>query len=159
MYNFNPVSFDRELPMTSENAVAEAGNTPWTQRELPGFICTAGPLWTRREGAGWAYGFKAGAQHLNPAGVVHGGALLTLLDHAISAVAWEASGRQACVTVQLDTQFLIAAREGDLLEARAELIQRSKSLLFMRGNVSVAGRPVASAQSVLKALAPQEQNV
>ena len=128
--------------------------TPWKQRELPGFIGAVGPLWTRREGEGWAYSLEAGAQHLNPAGVVHGGALLTLLDHAISAVAWEASGRKACVTVQLDTHFLSAAKEGERLEARAEVTQRSKSLLFLRATVTVAGRPVACAQSVQKVLAP-----
>jgi uncharacterized protein (TIGR00369 family) len=129
----------------------EAGE--WKQRELPGFIGTAGPLWTRRETSGWAYGVQAGAQHLNPAGVVHGGVLLTLLDHAISVVAWEASGRQACMTVQLDTHFLAAAREGELLEARAEVAQRTKSLVFMRGTVTAAGRLVASAQSVMKVVA------
>ncbi|NML44395.1 PaaI family thioesterase [Ramlibacter sp. G-1-2-2] len=125
----------------------------WKQRELPGFIGLAGPLWTLREGEGWAYGLLAGEQHLNPAGVVHGGALVTLLDHAISTVAWEAAGRAACVTLQLDTHFAGAVRAGEFAQARAEVVQRSKSMLFMRGTVVVEGELVLAGQAIMKVVA------
>jgi uncharacterized protein (TIGR00369 family) len=124
----------------------------WKARDLPGFMGTAGPLWTRREGDGWAYGLLAEAKHLNPHGVVHGGALLALLDHAISTVAWEASARAPCVTIQLDTLFLAAVREGQFAEARASLSHRTGSLVFMRGDVMVGGTPVLGAQAILKAV-------
>jgi len=125
----------------------------WKVRTLPGFIETAGPLWTRREGDAWAYGILCGARHLNPAGVVHGGMLLTLLDHAISAVAWEASGRAPCVTVQLDTHFVGAVREGQFAEARAEVSHRTRHLVFMRGTVVAQGELMLSAQAILKVMA------
>lgn len=122
----------------------------WKQRELPGFIGAAGPLWTRREADAWAYGLLAQGKHLNPAGVVHGGALLTLVDHAISAVAWEASGRLPCVTLQLDTHFADGVREAQFVQARAEVVQRSASLLFMRASLTVEDRLVLSAQAIMK---------
>lgn len=125
----------------------------WKVRTLSGFIQTAGPLWTRREGDAWAYGLLAGTQHLNPVGVVHGGTLLTLLDHTISAVAWEASGRASCVTVQLDTHFIGAVRQGQFAEARAEVSRRTRSLIFMRGSLVVAQDLVLSAQAILKVVA------
>lgn len=124
----------------------------WRQRELPGFMGAAGPLWTRREGDAWAYGLLARAKHLNPAGVVHGGALLTLVDHAISTVAWEASGRMPCVTLQLDSHLVASVREAQFAQARAELVQRTASLLFMRASVSVEGSLVLSAQAIMKVL-------
>lgn len=65
-----------------------------------------GPLFTRQEDGGWAYALLPTAAHLNPAGVVHGGLLATLIDHALSAIAGQASGRVPCVTVQLDSHFL-----------------------------------------------------
>jgi len=126
----------------------------WKARDLPGFIGRSGPLWTRRGEDGWSYGFAIGPQHLNPARVAHGGALTTLLDHVISTVAWEAAGRAPCVTLQLDTHFLAAVREGAFAQARAEVAHRTGGLLFMTGSVSVEGSPVLTAQAILKVLAP-----
>lgn len=126
--------------------------SPWRKRALSGFIETAGPLWTRREEAGWAYGMACEARHLNPAGRMHGGALVTLLDHAISTVAWEASGRLPCVTVQLSTQFLGAVAPGQFIEARAQVSRQTRSLLFLHGTLSVEGEAVLTAQAVLRVL-------
>lgn len=125
----------------------------WRQRALPGFIGLVGPLWTRQEDAGWAYGLLTTPAHLNPAGLVHGGLLTTLIDHALSAIAWQALERRPCVTVQLDTQFLTAAREGQFLEARGRVVRATGSLVFMQGQVSVAGVELISASAVLKVLA------
>lgn len=136
---------------THETLAAEG----WRPRELPGFAGLVGPLWTRKEeGAGWAYGLLASASHLNPAGLVHGGLLTTLMDHALSAIGWEAVGRRACVTVQLDTHFLAAAREGEFLIARGRVLRMTSSLLFMQGSVTVVQAEVASASAILKLLGP-----
>lgn len=126
----------------------------WTQRALPGFIGTAGPLWTRSENGAWAYGILCGPQHLNPAGVVHGGMLMTLMDHAISTVAWQACERAPCITVQLDTHFAGAVKAGEFAQARAEVAHRTRGLIFMRGSVTAQGRLVVSAQGILKVMAP-----
>lgn len=124
----------------------------WKPRERAGFIGLAGPLWTRREGDAWAYGVMAEEQHLNPAQIVHGGALVTLMDHAISTVAWEASERRPCVTLQLDSQFLAAVRCGQFMEARAQVLRKTQSILFMQGQVTVSGQPVLTAQALMKVL-------
>ena len=126
----------------------------WTQRTLAGFIETVGPLWTRSENGAWAYGILCGPQHLNPAGVVHGGMLMTLMDHAISTVAWQACERVPCITVQLDTHFVGAVKTGEFAQARAEVAHRTRGLIFMRGSVTVRGLLVVSAQAVLKVIAP-----
>jgi uncharacterized protein (TIGR00369 family) len=139
--------------MDETSAVGSLGDLGWRQRDLPGFIGRVGPLWTRKEEAGWAYGVLATAQHLNPAGLVHGGLLTTLIDHALSAIAWEAVARRPCVTVQLDAQFLLAAREGQLLEARGRVVRATSSLVFMQGQVVVAGAEIVTASAVLKVMA------
>jgi uncharacterized protein (TIGR00369 family) len=125
----------------------------WNERSLAGFIGLVGPLWTRKEEAGWAYGLLATTHHVNPAGLVHGGLLTTLIDHALSAIAWEALERRACVTVQLDTQFLSAAREGQFLEARGRVVRATSNLVFMQGQVAVAGVEIVAASAVLKVIA------
>lgn len=138
---------------STHEALAAAG---WRARELPGFAGLVGPLWTRKEekDASWAYGILAGPAHLNPAGLVHGGLLTTLMDHALSAIGWEATGRRACVTVQLDTHFLAAAREGDFLIARGRVLRATASLLFMQGSIATAETELVSASAILKLQAP-----
>ncbi len=146
-------------PVTAESLAAEG----WHCKTLPGFAGLIGPLWVRKEGVfnegvrkeaqAWAYGLLATADHLNPAGVVHGGLLTALLDHGLSAIAWQALDRRACVTVQLDTHFLAPARAGQFLEVRGQLLRATSSLVFMRGELSVAGNVVATGAAVLKVLA------
>ena len=138
--------------MTDEHTRLRLEAANWTERTLKGFIEQAGPLWTRREDGAWAYGLLCDTTHLNPAARMHGGARVTLLDHAISTVAWEACERAPCVTLQLDTQFLGAVREGQFAEARASVSHKTGSLVFMRGTVTVDGQAVLMAQAILKVL-------
>ena len=107
-------------------------------------------MWTKRESDRWAYGFLAEDRHANPAGLVHGGMLTTLADHALSAIAWEANARAPCVTVALDVHFLDAARPGDFIVARGEVVRQTASLVFTRGKLAVGDREVAAATAILK---------
>ena len=136
--------------MTSEQATPDPALDGWKPRPLGGFFGLVGLLWTRKEGDAWAYAVLAEAKHTNPAGIVHGGMLTTLVDHALSAIAWEANERRPCVTVQLDVQFLSAVRPGQLVEARGRIVRQTSSLVFMQGGLSVAGTEVVTASAVLK---------
>ena len=151
-WNEGPGRFATERRMPPEELVLQN----WKRRDLPGFMGRAGPLWTRWEGDEWVYAILADAAHLNPAGVVHGGALLTLLDRAISSVAWEACGRLPCLTLQLDTHFIGPVRAGQLAHARAQLMQRTGSLAFLRGEVTVEGRAALTAQALMKIMRPPQ---
>ena len=122
----------------------------WKARALPGFIGLVGPLWARREPEAWAYGVLADDRHANPAGIVHGGMLTTLLDHALSAIAWEANARKACLSVALDVHFLTPARPGDFIEARGHIVRQAATLAFMQGRLTVQDRLVATASAILK---------
>lgn len=124
----------------------------WRERALPGYAGLIGPIWTRKEDDAWAYGLVATAAHLNPAGIVHGGALTSLIDHALSAIAWEAVQRRPCVTVQLDTQFLSAARQGQFLVARGTVMRTASALVFVRGTISAGNVDVVAASAVLTVL-------
>lgn len=127
----------------------------WKQVRAPGpFMALAGPLWARREADGWGYGVVSTHQHLNPAGVVHGGLLATLIDHALSTIAWEAAGRMPCVTVQLDTHFLGSVPAGVLIEARGRVVRRTARLLFMHGTLTVGHEEILTAQGLMKVQAP-----
>ena len=124
----------------------------WKARALPGFFGLVGPLWTRKEGASWAYGFLAEDKHTNPAGIVHGGMLTTLLDHTLSVIAWEANERKPCITVALDVHFLAPARPGDLVVARGRIVRQTATLAFTQGSLSVGPQEIATASAILKVL-------
>lgn len=121
----------------------------WRRRTLDGFVQLVGPLWCRCDEGEWKYGFLTDARHANPARVVHGGLLATLMDHALSAIAWESVGRLPCVTIQLDTQFISAVQPGSFIVARGR-ITRQGTLVFMRGTLSVEENKVATGSAILK---------
>jgi uncharacterized protein (TIGR00369 family) len=109
----------------------------WKVRPLPGFVASLGPLWSRREGSGFAYALRAETRHANALGMIHGGLLSTLVDHAMLVNAWEACARHACVTVSLEVRFVAAAAPGDLLIARGVVEEVGKVLVFASGTVDV----------------------
>jgi uncharacterized protein (TIGR00369 family) len=122
----------------------------WKPHDSPGFFGVVGPLWTRKDAQGWAYALLAEERHHNRAGIVHGGMLCTLIDQALSAIAWEANERKPCITVALDVQFLAPVRAGDFIVARGEVVRQSSSLAFVRGTLTVEGTTVLSATSILR---------
>ena len=140
--------------MTSKSLqITDLESAGWKAREVAGFMGLAGPLWTRRDpqlAGSWQYGLLTDDRHTNPIELVHGGVLTTLMDHAVSLVAWSESGRQPCVTVELSTHFVESAKPGDFLVASASLTHKTRSILFLRGLISVQSRPVLQAQAIMK---------
>jgi len=122
----------------------------WKRRRGGSFMEAIGPLWARREDDRWIYGLLAHDGHLNPANAVHGGVLQTLIDHALSALAWEAASRKACVTIHADSQFISAVRSGDFIVARGTPTRQTRALVFMRGHLAADDVTVLSAQSIFK---------
>ncbi|WP_442594662.1 PaaI family thioesterase [Parapusillimonas sp. JC17] len=125
---------------------------PWRTHALPGLMGMLGPLMSRREAGGWAYAIRLREEHLNQAGVVHGGTLAALMDHALSAIAWDHAGRTPCVTVQLNVNFLAPSRAGQLLVAQGHVDHEAGSLLFLNGSLRADGVLVGSAQGIMKRL-------
>lgn len=112
---------------------------------------TAGPFQHRyaRDGAALCR-MVPEERHTNGLGIVHGGALLTLADYCLFISARPAAEGAEIVTVSLSTEFLGAAWPGDRLEARGEVLKAGRSLIFVRGMVSVGSRPLLSFSGVAK---------
>lgn len=102
----------------------------------------------------WREGFArlaatAGPEHLNRAGVVHGGVVLALIDQAAaySGLFCTVPGHaRRGMTLALATQFTAAVTGGELV-AEAEMIGRGRGTFFTRVLVRDAtGRVVATGQ-------------
>lgn len=122
----------------------------WSTHSETGLIDLVGPLWYRSDAAGMRLGFMARNEHVNRRGVVHGGMLLTLADQTLGMTAFEANGRQPQATVQLDVQFVAAVAVGDFVEAEAQVVRRTRSLIFMQGTFRVGDTTVATASGIWK---------
>lgn len=133
-------------------ASAPLTENAWRTHDLPGLMGVLGPLLTRREGDQWVYAIRLRDEHLNPARVVHGGTLTTLMDHVLSTVAWDRTGRTPCVTVQLNVSFLGASRAGQLLMARGTVTHEAGSLIFLDGALHADDVLVGTAQAIMKRL-------
>ncbi|MET0314069.1 MAG: PaaI family thioesterase [Hansschlegelia sp.] len=125
----------------------------WERFDDAGFIDLVGPLRQRRDVSGVrAFGFVATEKHANLIGLVHGGMLMTLADRALGVGAWDSAKGKPCVTIQFDMQFVSAAKMGEFVEIQPEVLRVSSSLVFMRGDVKVGERIVATANGVWKML-------
>ena len=131
---------------TGKTASAPAG---WTRREMRGIPASLGALWTLRdESGGWRYALQLDASHANAQGFVHGGVLMTFVDHALSLLIWEASARAICATVHLDSHFLKAVRPPAFIELDATLLKQGRTTAFARGVLRADGEAVMEATGV-----------
>jgi uncharacterized protein (TIGR00369 family) len=121
-------------------------------RGMDGYPALIGPFLARRAGESWQYGFRAEPRHLNKGGVVHGGMLMSFADDALGMTVWEAAGRRNCTTVQLNTQFVAPVRAGEFVESRAEVLRRTRTLIFVQGMLAVGDRTVIHADGIWKIL-------
>jgi acyl-coenzyme A thioesterase PaaI-like protein len=111
-----------------------------------------GPLWQQGEGQDLTFGFLAEEKHLNRRGVVHGGMLMAFADQSLGLTAREIIGGLPQATIQLDTHFIAPAVAGEFITVRAEVVRRTRSILFMRGTLAVGERAVATSQGIWKVL-------
>jgi uncharacterized protein (TIGR00369 family) len=125
-------------------------------KKLPmdaGFEHHIGPLWSKLIAPGrMRFGFLAGPHHVNPYNVVHGGMLVTFADHVMGALVWYVAGKKPCTTVTLNSDFASSARVGDWIEGEAWLVRKGRSLIFVRGEISVEARVVLAATGVWKVM-------
>lgn len=93
--------------------------------------------------------YEARAQHTNSYGVMHGGAVMTLLDVAMATAARSDTPDMGVVTIEMKTSFMQPAK-GPLV-AKGRLIHRTATLAFTEGSVyDAAGRICSHATGTFK---------
>jgi len=118
-----------------------------------GFNRFVGPFYKLADpepGGAWRYVFVAAARHMNAAGSVHGGMLMTFMDVAMSRTTRLAAGAKSLSTVSLSCDFVGPGRLGDLIEARVRVVRATRSFVFMSGEVVARGRPLMNAAGLWK---------
>jgi uncharacterized protein (TIGR00369 family) len=102
----------------------------------------------------WADGgaeitYDPAPEHLNSFNVVHGGASMTLLDVVMAHAARSVQTDMGCVTIEMKTSFMQAARGP--LRATGRLLHRTATMAFTEGHVFDAqGKLCAHASGTFK---------
>ena len=117
------------------------------------FELLSGPFYARRNEEGrMVCAFRAEKKHMNGGGFMHGGCLMTFADYSIFIIAREALAGHGSVTASMNSEFVDAGREGDLIECRGEVVRAGASLVFVRGMITTSGRPLLNFSSIIKKL-------
>jgi len=111
----------------------------------------SGPFYARRaEDGAMVCAFRAEKKHMNGGGFMHGGCLMTFADYALFCIATDDLQGTGSVTASFNAEFVDAAREGDIVEARGEVVRAGGSLVFIRGQISTAGRCLLNFSAIVK---------
>lgn len=125
------------------------------------FRCDKGNPFQFRNGTIWYcqrdglvhVGFLAVAEiHGNLMGYVHGGMLAAFADFALGHAIWFAHDRKPIVTAHLDINYVSGAKPGEWIHCTPQIVRKTRSLAFMRGDIMAADRVVATANGVWKAI-------
>ena len=72
----------------------------------------------------------------NPMGVLHGGIASTILDEVVGTMVYALGRDFAYVSVNLNCDFLHAARIGDVITAKAKVIRAGKNIVHVEGTIT-----------------------
>jgi uncharacterized protein (TIGR00369 family) len=117
-----------------------------------------GPFFYRREEDGTLrMGFRVKGKNCNGIGSAHGGVMMTFADYVATMVALSGV-KENCATISCTTDFMGAAMEGDWVDGTAQVMRRTKSLTFIRGELGVEDDCKMVFQVVMRRLAKPERN-
>ena len=100
------------------------------------------------------YEFKATIKenHLNAAGIVHGGFIAAFVDAGSGTAAHRATNQDSCVTVSLELKFISAVKLGQELIGKTKIQKKTKSMVFLTCELKAENKIVATASGVWKIL-------
>ena len=107
------------------------------------------------------YEFKStiSENHLNAAGITHGGYLSALIDAGAGTAAHRASDNAPCVTISLDLKFIGASKVGDEITGFTKILKKTNTLIFLFCELSCNGKIITSASGVWKILKVKPSNL
>ena len=90
--------------------------------------------------------------HLNSAGITHGGFIAAVIDAGAGTAAHRSTNQSPCVTISLELKFISAVKLGQELTGKTKIQKKTKSMVFLTCELTVANKIVATASGVWKIL-------
>ena len=98
------------------------------------------------------YEFKStiNQNHLNAAGITHGGYLAALIDAGAGTAAHRSADNAPCVTISLDIKFIGTSKSGDEIIGKVIILKKTKTLVFLSCELKCNNSIITSASGVWK---------
>ena len=90
--------------------------------------------------------------HLNAAGITHGGFISAVVDAGAGSAAHKSAGDSPCVTISLELKFISAVKLGQELIGTAKIQKKTKSMIFLTCELKTENKIVATASGIWKIL-------
>ncbi len=90
--------------------------------------------------------------HLNAAGITHGGFISSVVDAGAGTAAHRAAGDSPCVTISLELKFISPVKLSQELIGTAKIQKKTKSMIFLTCELKASDKIVATASGVWKML-------
>ena len=90
--------------------------------------------------------------HLNAAGITHGGFIAAFVDAGAGSAAHRAANQGVCVTISLELKFISAVKLGQELVGKTKIQKKTKSMIFLTCKLTVENKIVATASGIWKIL-------
>ena len=117
----------------------------------PGFMKHNGGLFFRSiSETEYEFKSKVDNNHLNAAGITHGGYLAALIDAGAGTSAHRSADNAPCVTISLDLKFIGTSKVGDEIIGNTKILKKTKSLIFLFCELSCNNKIIASASGIWK---------
>ncbi len=100
------------------------------------------------------YEFKStiDKNHLNTAGITHGGYLSALIDAGAGTAAHRSADNAPCVTISLDLKFIGSSKIDDVIYGNVKILKKTKTLVFVYCELKCNNKIITSASGVWKIL-------
>ena len=95
---------------------------------------------------------KIKENHLNTAGITHGGFIAALVDAGAGTAAHRSADGNPCVTISLELKFISAVQLDQELIGTAKIQKKTKSMVFLTCELKTENKIVATASGVWKIL-------
>ena len=90
--------------------------------------------------------------HLNAAGITHGGYLSALVDAGAGTAAHRSAESAPCVTISLDLKFIGSSKAGDEIIGHVKILKKTKTLVFLFCELKCNNKIITSATGIWKIL-------
>ena len=90
--------------------------------------------------------------HLNAAGITHGGYLSALIDAGAGTAAHRSAESAPCVTISLDLKFIGSSKAGDEIIGHVKILKKTKTLVFLFCELKCNNKIITSASGIWKIL-------
>ena len=90
--------------------------------------------------------------HLNTAGITHGGYISSIIDSGAGTAAHRAAKSSFCVTINLDIKFIGTTKLDDEIIGFVKILKRTKTMVFLICHLKSNEKIIASASGIWKIL-------